>query len=131
MGGSGARPGGYPTIPSLYDNIKWTDYTEDYFYGAICRWKYKPEMGDKEPRNVEGWCPECDKPLRQRAEVNIQADKTRIATVYCGKHIEKTYFVRTSSNYALDGIRELIRERLQNGTWREIVKQQREARGHA
>lgn len=125
--GSGARPGGYPPLP--YSDIKWTDYREDYFYGAIWRWKYRPEMGDKEPRNIEGWCPECDsRPLRQRTEVRIEKDsKTRIATVYCGKHIEKTYYVRTPTNLALDGIRELIRERLQNGTWKDVVIQQRQA----
>jgi len=55
----------WPSLPhpTPYDHLRWTDYTEDYFFGAIWRWKYRPEMGDKEPRNIYGYCPDCNRAL--------------------------------------------------------------------
>ena len=115
--------------PTPYDHVRWTDYTEDYFYGAVWRWNYRPEMGDKEPRNIFGYCPECNHLLKTgTTSPSRKPDELFVFAFYCGKHISKTYWLRSPTRDPIDAIRVQIREKLQTGNWREVVKQQLDAR---
>ena len=121
---------GAPSITwqSRYPRFKWTDYTEDYFYDAVWRWKYRPEMGGKEPRDIRPSCPECDSPLRKIGGTSkVDLDKGRTVSLQCGQHV-RLYHFQSLSYDDFDGIRELILERLQNGQWEEVVKRQYDAR---
>ncbi len=127
--GSGARPGGYPTRPNLYDHIKWTDYTEDYFYDAIWRWKYRPEMGNQTPRDIKAWCPECTREVLPTDYVISQRDGDRVAILLCSHCIpERPYRIPGFVTDHCDGIRTLIAEKLRNGQWEEVVKRQIDVR---
>lgn len=125
--GSGS---GAPSITwqSHYPRFKWTDYTEDYFHDAIWRWKYRPEMGNNDPRDIRPSCPECDSPLRKIGGTGkIDPDKGRTVSFQCGQHI-RLYHFQSPSYDDFDGIRALILEKLQNGEWEEVVKRQYDAR---
>jgi len=108
---------------------RWTDYTEDYFFGAIWRWKYRPEMGDQEPRNIYGYCPDCNCALTHNPfPEKRKPDGFFIKAFYCHKHLGKHYWVRSTTRDPIDGIRALIRERLQSGGWEDVVKRQNDVR---
>jgi len=124
------RAGKVPSIDagarSHESPFKWTDYTEAYFLGAIWRWQWRPEMGDRIARNITGLCPECDGPLKY-GEPFVEEDKRKLFILFCGKHIHKTYYLHSPSYDPRDGIQELISKSLQDGSWEKIVRQQREA----
>lgn len=122
--GSGAPP---YTERSRYPRFKWTDYTEDYFYDAIWRWSYRPQMGS-EPRNVQGSCPECERPLEPLRGVAEAPGGLRYAVFVCRAHPLRQYSVLGFDNDPYDGIRTLIREKLENGKWETVVKKQYDAR---
>lgn len=127
--GSGARPGGYPIISTPYDHIKWTDYTEDYFHDLIWRWEYKPQMGDKKPRNVTGLCPECEKPLQKMGGTGLVDPKEgRTVTYYCPHHLQYIRHFQSPTYDDFDGIGQLITDKLNNGQWEEVVKRQMDVR---
>jgi hypothetical protein len=127
--GSGAPSQTWVGHPGPYDHIKWTDYTEDYFYDAIWRWKYRPEMGSNEPRDIHPFCPECDSPLRKIGGTGlVKPEKGRTVTFQCAQHV-RLYHFQSPSYDDFDGIRALIIERLQNGQWEKVVKRQYDARG--
>lgn len=111
------------------DFIKWTDYTEDYFYNAIWRWEYRPQMGNQEPRNISGWCPECDRPLEPLQGVGIGEGGVHCSVFVCRAHPLRQYFIPAGNGLDYyDGIRKLIREKLANDQWREVVKHQMDVR---
>jgi hypothetical protein len=133
IGGTGAPSQQlWPNLPhpTPYDHLRWTDYTEDYFYGAIWRWQYRPEMGDREPRNIFGYCPDCNGLLRyvRESAKKRKPDGLFSTSLHCDRRAHKSYLVRSASVDPIDGIRALIREKLQSEAWREVVKQQLDAR---
>ena len=127
--GSGARPGGYPIRSTPYDHLKWTDYTEDYFYDAIWRWKYIPQMGNQTPRDIRAWCPECGAPIVPTDYVITQRDGDRVAILLCSHCIpERPFRIPGFVTDHYDDIRRLIAENLRTGQWREVVKRQIDVR---
>ena len=110
-----------------YDWLKWTDYTEDYFYDAIWRWTYRP-ANDQTPRQITGFCPECNSRIVQTDWVWTQPDGDRVATVVCSRCIpDRAFRIPHFNTDHYDGIRELIAEKLRNGQWKDVVKRQLDA----
>jgi hypothetical protein len=127
--GSGAPPYVSRSMPA--PSLKWTDYKEDYFYGAVWRWEYRPEMGDKQPRNIFGYCPDCKRLLhydRLQGWEKPKPDGSFSTSFYCGKHLGKYYWIKSTTRDAFDGIRDLISQKLQSGEWEEVVKRQNDVR---
>ncbi len=109
--------------------IKWTDYTEDYFYDAIWRWKYRPQMGNKEPRNISAWCPECGRAMEPLQGVGIAPGGGHFSIFVCCNHPLRQRFVNAGKGIDhYEGIRALIREKLKTGQWKEVVKRQIDVR---
>lgn len=120
--------------PRPYDNIKWTDYTEDWFYDVIWRWHYKPPS--KTPRDIRPFCPECsypsemdyrlifprDSPIFTRDVVHLRLKCRDHPQVYRAEHIP---------NMQLDDfskIKTLIEGKLADDSWRQAVIDQKKAR---
>jgi hypothetical protein len=116
--------------PDPYARIKWTDYTEDYFDGAIWRWSYRPEMGDKEPRNIRGICPDCGAVLSKEMHSRKRDSEGLLkADFICHRHTPIKWFqFKTASNDPLEPIRVLIRQKLETGDWEDVVKRQIDVR---
>lgn len=107
--------------------LKWTDYTEDYFYDAIWRWEYRPEMGNT-PRNIVGYCPECKNELRPKWVQYRDNGTLRSVIFTCDAHPLKQY---TTQGHGIDPygrIRLSILRMLRNGKWEEVVRHQQRAR---
>ncbi|SRR6266508_2701816 len=109
--------------------VKWTDYREDYFFGAIWRWQYRPEMGDKEPRNIFGYCPDCNRLLTHNPYAGKRKpDGYFTYAFYCHKHLGKHYWIRSATDDPFDGVKVLIRKKLQSGEWEDVVNRQIDVR---
>jgi hypothetical protein len=121
------RNSGPPYYADL-DALKWTDYTEDYFGGAIWRWGYRPEMGDKEPRNICGFCPDCSYGLRTTPIIVTDANGQHYTVFECPLGCNK-FNIPAFNADEYNGVRRLIREKLKDRSyWEEVVMRQREAR---
>lgn len=121
--GSGAPP---YTSRFPHPGFKWSDYTEDYFYDAIWRWEYRPEMGEagKEPRNVKGYCPDCRKEVKPY-HVQYKDDGTLKSVIfYCDSHPLKQYQIEGHGIDPYGRIRLSIQRKLNNGQWQDVVKHQ-------
>jgi hypothetical protein len=116
-------------FPGPYDGIKWTDYTEDYFGGAIWRWKYRPEMG-REPYGIVGFCPDCERSLFPGTGSHHRGPDNLIEVgFYCRFHTPYKWFrFKSPTTDALDALRVIIRRNVETEAWREVVKRQIDAR---
>jgi len=100
-------------------------YTEDYFGKAIWRWNYRPEMGDKEPRNIKSICPDCSAVLSGKMH-SRKRDSAGLLTAdfICRRHTPIKWFAfKTPGNDPLEPMRVLIRQKLETGDWEDVVKQ--------
>src|SRR5439155_438718 len=126
-----------PSQEKPTESQPWTEYTQDVFGDAsakwksvIWRWHYKPEI-DQTPRNITPCCPDCDKPTPLDVSVIFQKPKVKgdagSRLMICRTHKQVyTMPARWGSNleqYA--DVRELIGEKLQDGSWVEVVNRQR------
>jgi hypothetical protein len=119
--------------PEQQADLGWADYREDYFFGAIWRWKYRPEMGDREPRNIFGYCADCERLLTYVREFakKRRADGFYATWFNCQNRTHKSRCVRSASSDPIEGIRDLIRKRLESGEWEAVVRRQKAVRnGH-
>lgn len=115
--------------PTPHDHIKWTDYAEDYFYGVIWRWEYRPQMGNKEPRNITAWCPECNRLMESLPGIAIAPDGGHTSIFVCCNHPLRQYFINAGRGVDhYEGIRALIREKLKTGRWKKVVQRQVDVR---
>jgi hypothetical protein len=112
------------------ENVKWTDYKEDYFFGAIWRWKYRPEMGDQEPRDIFAYCADCERLLTYVREFakKRKPDGLFATGFNCGNRTHKGAWVRSASSDPIEGIRDLIRKNLASGEWKAVVQRQNDIR---
>jgi hypothetical protein len=105
-------------------NPDW--YIQDYFFGAVWKWRYRPEMGDGVPRDIQPCCPECDKPLEPLTSGTIyfMANGTVSQGGYrlrCPMH-PREYQIPGDESFA--NIVRLIQEKRENGKWKELVERQ-------
>jgi hypothetical protein len=134
--GSGPASG-RPGHSKGYDNIQWTEYTEDWFYDVIWNWHYKPPS--KTPRDIRPYCPECSfksemasrlifpersvyPPYEQRAPyLRLWCSYDSHPQVYEVDHIPNMRGDDFSK------IKALIQGKLSDDSWRDVVIAQKEA----
>ena len=122
--------------PTPYTNIKWTEYTEDWFYDVIWRWHYKPPS--KTPRDIRPYCPECayenemDHRLifPERSPYPPYEQRAPYLRLWCPHH-SQIYQAEHIPNMKLDDfskIKQLIEGKLTDNSWRDVVIAQKKAR---
>jgi hypothetical protein len=111
--------------------LLWTEYTEDTFHDVIWRWHYKPDI-DNTPRNISPYCPECESPNLLQWTVERHLNWYTV-DLKCRFH-PQYYFIRLDHNpYSkpFESIKKLIQQKLDDGTWLDVVDRQRRARGQS
>lgn len=122
--------GGIP-FPNLV-NPPWSDYTKDMFYDVIWRWHYKLEF-DSTPRDLIPFCPECDRPLivwEQSNGIPIPGSKKLrwFALCRCEFH-PREYQIPVDARCDFTPIKDLIQQKIQDGSYDDVVTRQRMHRG--
>jgi hypothetical protein len=108
------------------------DYTEDEFYDVIWRWHYKPPS--QIPRDIRPYCPEClyENEMEhrlifpERSPYPPYEQRAPYLKLWCPRH-SQIYQAEHIPNMNLDDfskIRNLVQEKLENGSWREVVSRE-------
>ena len=101
----------------------WRQYTRDVFYDAIWTWHYKPEK-TKTPFGLIPSCLECPQDYKLQPTHNFMGIAHYLCEV-CGT--EYRFPLGASGNTQL--IKNEIVRKLEDGSFREVVSQQRASRG--
>lgn len=108
-----------------------TEYTEDVFQDLsediLWRWHYKPQI-DNTPRNITPYCLECELPRPLQYDATRNKDTSfYLVRFECQAHRRPYYltFDVTPSGKIFDSIKKLIRQKIEDGSWLEVVNKQR------
>lgn len=103
---------------------RWTEYTEDVFENIIWRWHYKAHI-DNTPRDIKPFCIECerDTPL-EYVEAETE-NETLFFIVRCRTAHFPQLMIQGPWHAFKSKIKDKILEKLNKGTWVEVVNRQR------
>src|SRR5262249_33268796 len=119
------------------DNQLWAEYTKEVFpelsKDILWRWHYNPDI-DNTPRNITPHCLECEdlKPLEYEVTHN-KGTSFYLVHFECFVHHHPLYLTLdiTPSGKTFDVIAKRIQQRLEDGSWVEVVNKERMARRQA
>jgi hypothetical protein len=112
---------------STESNDLWVEYNEDVFHQIIWRWHYKPEI-DQTPRDIRPFCIECQPLIPLQHHAFKDGGGNPVFTLDCSYHTvqlcELGYLYEFNEK-----IKELIKQKLNDGSWVDAVNRRRRAKG--
>jgi len=115
-------------FPSGSGNL-WMEYDQDVFHNIIWCWHYKPEIAQI-PRDIRPYCIECQALIPLQHHAFKDGAGNPVFSLDCGYH--SVQLCEMGNLYEFnEKIRELIKQKLKDGSWVEVVNKRRIANGLA